>query len=166
MSPDVKPELVRELRQMFLDGATPSRLMRRLLEDDAFKQSHGPALIDVYFSAAFGNKIYRMAIVDLYTIIQGLREWRSTENVEESWCDGLEATDVRVKEQEFDGKRDPYLAASWDQLDAKTQSYIRRQMAHAEVAHEKVWILQSLVERLQQKLFHLEEQLKAEHAGQ
>jgi hypothetical protein len=177
MLAEVKPGLVQELRQMLVDGATPSRLIRRLMEDDSFKASPTPALLDCYFSAAFGNKVYQMAVVDgvafsdlryhslnsdvLHKMLQGLNEWRHlVGSMEGCWCEDLEAVDARVKMQAFDGKKDRYLAESWDKLDARAQSYLRHYMAVCEVAHEKVSILQKLVERLQQKLFHLEQQVK------
>ena len=118
MYSDVKPELVQELRQMLLDGATPSRLIRRLLEDDSFKESPSVGVLDHYFSEAFGNKIYQMAVVDdmnfsdlryhslnsdvLHKMLQGMNEWRHlVGSVEASWCDDIEAVDARVKMQAF-----------------------------------------------------------------
>lgn len=173
MTQRVNPDLVQELRRMLLDGATPSRLIRRLLEDDSFKEQPGDALLDEYFSAAFGNKVYRLALLgdaefsDLryaglnaelsHQVLQGQSEWRQdVETPSLCWCDDLEAVDIPVLLHKFDARADSYLRDAWDQFDARTQAYLRHKFASHQVAAEKVRILQMLVERLQQKVAHLE----------
>jgi hypothetical protein len=177
MSMEVNEALVQELRRMLLDGATPSRLLQRLLEDPSTEGVLAPGLVDSYFSAAFGNKVYPLTAAQgevfsslhfaylngdaLHKILEDLSEWRrSVEVADTTWCDDIEAVDIRLKLREFDAKKDPYLAGSWDQLDDKAQSHIRHCMAALAVAQEQVHILRMLSERLQQKLFRLEQQVK------
>ena len=162
---------------MLLDGATPSRLIQRVLEEYPTQGIAQITLIDGYFSAAFGNKIYRVGTVDcavlsnlqyaylngdvLQKMLEELSGWRSSVGGgEECWCDDIEAVDVRARMQEFDGKADPYLGGSWDKLDATAQAHIRQNMASLAVAQEQVHTLRLLAERLQQKLFHIEQQAK------
>lgn len=177
MVTEIKQDLVQELRALFLDGATPSRLIQRLLEVIPTRGVAQISLIDAYFSAAFGNKIYRVGTVDdplsdlrsaylngdvLHVMLQDLPTWRPTvDTTDAAWCDDVEAVDIRVKMREFDPSGEPHLASSWDRLDEKAQAHIRHTMASLSVAREQVGILRMLAERLQQKLFHLERQLSS-----
>lgn len=177
MSDQVNDTLVLELRSMLLDGATPSRLLRRLLDDPAAEGVLSPGTVDRYFSAAFGNKVYPLTAAQgevfsglsyaylngdaLHKMLEDVSEWRqSVEGIASPWCEDLQASDIRVKLQQFDAKKDPCLAQSWDQLDVKAQSYIRHCLAALRVAQEQGHILRLLAERLQQKLFQLEQQTK------
>jgi hypothetical protein len=177
MREEVNESLVQELRRMLLDGATPSRLLQRLLDDPSAQGILAPGVIDSYFSAAFGDKVYPLTAAQgdvfsglqfaylngdaLFKMLEDLSEWRlSVEEMNSPWCEDIEASDIRGKLQEFDAGKDPYLAGSWDRLDPKAQSYIRQSMVSLAVTQEQVHILRLLAERLQQKLFHLEQQAK------
>jgi hypothetical protein len=177
MQQEINETLVQELRRMLLDGATPSRLLQRLLEDPSMQGILAPGVIDRYFCAAFGSKVYPILAAQgdvfsslqfaylngdvLHKMLEDLSQWRSSvEGVNNAWCEDVQAVDSQVKLEEFDAKKDPYLTGSWDRLDAKAQSYIRHCMSALSVAQEQVHILRMLAERLQQKAFWLEQQAK------
>lgn len=173
MHTEPNESLVQELRKMFLDGATPSRLLQRLLDEPASEETLGPGVVDRYFSAAFGSKVYPLTAATqgevfstlhyaylngdtLYQMLENLSEWRR--GVEgDFWCDDVEAIDARVKLREFSPQADPELARFWDGLDPKAQAYIRACVVSLQVAQEKIHALRLLAERLQQKLVQAEE---------
>lgn len=175
-------DLVNALRTLFADGATPSLLIRRLFEETT--QEEAPTtLLSRYFSEAFGNKAYQIPVIDdpdfqelryadlndelLHQLVQGLPAWKETPECEgESWCDEVQAIDLRARKAEFDPYKDPYLSQVWDKLDRKAQAYITHQILTARVKHEKIRILSKLAERLQQKVFHLEKRVQAFEANQ
>ena len=173
-----RPEVVRELRVLFEEGATPSRLICHLL--DQHEGEHFPhALIQEYFMEAFGVPIVRGvssidagSIADLdyaflneqliHEMVMRRSGWGHAEsearNGTASWLDALEAHDDRDRIERILTAAIPELSESWERLSASEQRFIRRSLATAGGLYETVKILSRLAECLQRRVVELEEQ--------
>lgn len=159
-----RPEVVAELRSLFKEGATPSRLLRHIAE------RHGAArglhtLIQAYFLEAFGVPILRgLNPIDDYQhadlryaflneqlvheIVQKRNEW---DDGSASWLGDLVASDDGQRARDVQ-EAIPELDRCWPQLTAKEQAFIHRSLASARGLSETVKILARLTEQLQQQL--------------
>lgn len=164
------PEVVEELRDLFRDGVTPSRLLRHIAErHDGEPGLHH--LIQLYFMEAFGVPIVRgVDPIDrhdhnhrrywflnhqlLTEMIQHKAAW-DTDGTG-AWLDGLTATDPAAwLASAPTDPPPPALKGCWDSLTPAERQYI--QMTHASAGHlwEEVNILSHLCERLQQQVNEL-----------
>ena len=174
MTPE--PDVIAELRGLFKAGATPSRLMRHILEH------HGPdqttdRLIRAYFREAFCVPMFRASVSLLTPGLEGLPiagvngsvihrmvqmrgEWdhnpKDNGHPTPSWMGSLVATDEGKMIEQSDPESSPELSGAWKSLDPSTQQYIKRLMGNSQTLYEKVIILSTLVEQLQQQVIALE----------
>jgi hypothetical protein len=171
-----RPEVIEELRTLFKNGATPSRLIRHIAaRHDDEERLH--FLVQDYFMEAFGIPIvrgldptddyqpsdFRHAFLSeqlLHQMIEKLSEWHtradgSTKD-DEPWFTGLVATPDEARMGQAQSAPVPDLAGCWPKLSQKEQSYMRAIMASANGLHETVKILSRLAETLQQKIDELE----------
>jgi hypothetical protein len=171
-----RPEVVHELRALFKEGATPSRLFRHIVErHPGERNSH--ALIQAYFWEAFGIPIVRgLSPTDEYQhtdlryaflneqlvhdMIQQRGEWDDSSGAEASgrgsWLDPLKADDDQQRLRQVQAMAIPELSRCWSQLTPKEQSFIQRSLATANGLYESVKILARLAECLQQQLAELQ----------
>jgi hypothetical protein len=170
-----RPEVVNELRWLFKGGATPSRLIRHIVERHEGERSYH-ALIQEYFLEAFGIPIVRgLNPIDDYQhadlryaflnewlvheMIQRRKEW-DTELTETSeagaWLDSLAAGDDKQRFREVQSVNLPDLDVCWPRLAPEERDYIHRSLASARGLYESVKILSRLAECLQQQLIELQ----------
>lgn len=170
----IEEHIVKELREMFLDGATPSRLMLHVqLNHPEEETLH--FLIKDYFERAFRLPLVReVRPGDDYTtpsldhahfnrdlvheMVSKLDEW-NTEDLSGSWLkDVSERSRKNIKEirQELASKRFAELDRVWDELTDDERNFIIGRIAHKDFLWFKVNTLSRLVERLQQKIVELE----------
>jgi hypothetical protein len=167
----VRPEVQEELRLLFRQGATPSRLIQLIAERHRGEQSlHG--LIQIYFLETFGVPIVRglnplddyesiglkYAFLNddvLHWMIEARTTWDQSSS-EQSWLDALTATSIDERLRK--AKEQPYseLSRNWDKLDDKERFVIQRLIAGLNGRSEQVRILARLAERLQQRVNELE----------
>lgn len=168
MNPD--PRVIAELRALFKQGATPSRLVRHVVAE----HGSGPdtdRLVRAYFREAFGVSMFRASasLLDLppeqlafagitartvHQMVERRREW----DADGSWMDPLTATDVGTQFAQAHPERAPGLAVVWGQLDESTRDELRRLFSGSHYQHEQVEILSRLVEQLQQQILALEQE--------
>ena len=175
---NARPEVVGELRVLFEEGATPSRLIRHVLERHEGERSLH-ALIQDYFREAFEVPIVRgVSTIDAdgiagldYAFLneqlihemvvrrteQGHAE-DETRDGSSSWLDSLEAHGDRERMEGMQTAKIPELSGAWDQLSASEQRFIRRSLATAGGLYETVKILARLAECLQRRVEELEAQ--------
>jgi hypothetical protein len=167
-----RPEVVSELRSMFKEGATPSHLIRHIVERHEGEQNYH-ALIQMYFLEAFGIPIVRglnptdhYQHVDLryaflneqlvHDMIQKRDEWDVGVDAGAcgtgSWLDPLRAGDDQKRINQVQAATIPELSQCWAQLTPKEQYFIQRTLATANGLYESVKILARLAECLQQQL--------------
>lgn len=169
---NTRPDVVRELQSLFKEGATPSRLIRQIVDRHAGDRSFH-ALIQAYFAEAFGIPIVRgLDPVDDYRhadlryaflnselvpeMIQKRREWDPACQPDGSdWLDRLQATDDQQRIGRVQGAAIPELSRCWPQLNEQEQQFIQRSFATANGLYESVKILSQLAECLQQQLAEL-----------
>lgn len=130
------PEVVHELRMMFKEGATPSRLLRHIVERHAGERAFH-SLIQAYFHEAFGIPIvrglnpiddyqqagFRYAFLNeqlVHEMIQRRSEWDSgaAAGAREggSWLDSLAASDDKQRLREVQSVKLPDLSDCWSRL--------------------------------------------------
>jgi hypothetical protein len=176
MEMSTRPEVIRELRSLFKEGATPSHLIRHIVERHAGERRYHQ-LIQDYFREAFGVPIVRgLNPIDDYRhadlrhaflneevvheIIQRKSEW--DENAAagtgrtDSWLDPLNASDDHQRISQLKTTAIPELARIWSQLTPEEQHFIDGSMATANGLYETVKILSRLAECLQQRVVELE----------
>ena len=168
-------DVVRELRSLFEEGATPSRLIRHIVERHEGERNYH-ALIQAYFLEAFGVPIVRgLNPVDEYRhadlryaflneqlvhdMIRTRDEWDADfgagTNGTGSWLDSLEAHDDQRRISQVQAMAIPELSRCWSHLSPKEQDFIQRSLATANGLYESVKILSRLAECLQQQLAEL-----------
>ena len=167
---EVSPEIVAELRCLFREGATPSRLIRHVVERHD-GEGHLFSLIQTYFREAFGIPIIRgLSPVDdyqhadlryeflneqlLHEMIEKRPEWDTDES--NSWADSLTATEVHQRIREAEAYLPPDLKRCWPLMTAKEQRYILVSFASANYLSETVKIMSRLLESLQQQVNELQ----------
>lgn len=172
------PSVIQELRSMFKEGATPSRLMQHIVACHPAEESwHG--VIQDYFREAFGVPIVRgldpednFQNVDLryaflnedllHEMIQLRKVWdqdlNGSQGSETPWLDRLAATATEKRLQDTQRNGFPELAACWEKLNEKDRFVISRMVAGFNGRTEMVRILARLAERLQQRVVELGQQ--------
>ena len=155
----VDPQLVAELRRMFLEGATPSRLARHVGDLEC------PDRVPAYFQEAFrvavlGSELHaELADAELLRDMVGRNHlWRQPDDLEPVWWDGLTVSpdDLRMVEA-IHPEAHPALKDVWPSLPARAQGAIRQAMVNAQAYHERTQVLTRLVERLQEQVVRLEQ---------
>ena len=169
----IKEHVVQELREMFLDGATPSRLMMQI-------QTHHPEeerlyfLIMDYFQEAFKLPLVRVSSNNdfstpsgehfhfnrdlVHEIVCQLERWKD-DDADGSWLDDVNdraRTTLREHQERLKTAHFEELERIWDQLTDDERGFIIRRIAHKDYLWDKVNTLSRLVERLQQKIVQLE----------
>jgi len=178
---NTNPLVVEELRALFRDGATPSRLIQHIVERHDEEQNCY-SLIQAYFREAFGvNMVRGLRPLDkyqhsdlrdaflnddlLHEMVEKQSTWNRAANHRElgnaTWLAGLTATSLDDHFHEAaSGMAE--LGNLWNRLDPKEQAVIQRLIAGNSWKYEQVQILIQLAERLQQRVNELESQLKKE----
>jgi hypothetical protein len=167
----VNPLLVNELRSLFKTGATPSALIRRIVDRHA-DEPKVDVLVRAYFREAFrvpmirvgpeqvkqiaeGDGLPILNVTVLHRMIQTRREWdlldKPGDQSEGCWLDTVVATDEAATVATTDPKLIPELAASWERMDDEAKQFIRRMIGNAHSLHEKANALAALAEQLQQQ---------------
>jgi hypothetical protein len=175
--------IIEELRVLFREGATPSRLMRHIVGRHPDEKNRH-ALIQDYFREAFGVDLVRglkpfddYAHADLryaflnQDLLHGMAAKRATwdsgkaptAGAAPSWLDSLEATDLQELIREAEASGLPELAEGWVKLNPKERSAVCRIIAGFNLRSETVQLLARLVERLQQKVLELESEPRKEN---
>lgn len=171
-----RPEVIAELRSLFKHGATPSRVIRHIVERHEGERSLYP-LIQAYFHEAFGVPIVRgLSPVDSYDhadlryaflndqlvheMIQDHNQWETAAaeaNGAVSWLEGLSATDAREQlRQVTTAPVSAELRRCWDIMTQRERDYIALMTASAKGLSEKVRALSNLAEALQLRINELE----------
>lgn len=170
-----RPEVINELRSLFKAGATPSRLIRHIVDCHAGEPTFH-SLIQSYFHEAFGIPIVRglrptddyqhadlrYAFLNeqlVHEMIQRRNEWdNGVPTVREAgaWLDALTASDDKQRLREVQSVKLPDLSENWSQLTVDEQHYIHRGLSSARSLYETVQILSRLAECLQQRIVELE----------
>ena len=159
-----RPDVVTELRALFKDGATPSRLIRHIVERHEGERGYH-ALIQAYFLEAFGVPIVRglnptddyhhadlrYAFLNEQLVHDMIEKWDAHSGAG-SWLDQLKAEDDQQRMSQVQANTIPELSRCWSQLTPKEQAFIQRSLATANGLHESVKILARLAECLQQQL--------------
>jgi hypothetical protein len=165
-----RADVISELRSLFKDGATPSRLIRHIVErHEGERNIH--LLVQAYFLEAFDVPIVRglnptddflepdlrYAFLNeqiVHEMIQKRSEWDTTTgtNGTSDWLDSVKATDDQERIRQTQSEPIPELSRCWDQLTPKEQIFIHRSLASANGLYESVKILSRLAESLQQQL--------------
>lgn len=167
----VNPKVIAELRAMFKDGATPSRLMQHIYRHHGGDRGwHG--LVQDYFAEAFHVPWVRVTnrsadyadasdlrhahfnVHLLHKMIENRTKW--DQDIEpgncKAWLNPLDATDQLQSSMEVQPKSLPELVQVWDQLDASAQHYVEELIGTTNALYERVLILSRLAERLQQRI--------------
>ncbi len=169
---DVRSEVVAELRTMFADGATPSRLIRWIAErHEGERELH--LLVQMYFLEAFEVPIVRgLNPIDDYRemdlslarlnrelipqMINGMDEWRDSNRRSESWLDGMKLTSDAQGGDQIRCETIPDLKRCWPLLNSDEQQYIQAVFRGSHGQFEAAKALSQLAERLQQRVLELE----------
>ena len=164
------PEVVNELRSLFREGATPSRLIQHIVERHSGEESFF-MLIQDYFREAFGVPIVRgLSPVDdylhpelryeflnqqlLHEMVENRSEWDNDDS--ESWLDSLIATDDDQRINSVRNVVPGELSRFWTQMTPKEREYIQVMFASSHGMSETVKIMSRLLESLQQQLNELQ----------
>ena len=174
--------IIQELREMIKNGAPPSRLLRHIISRNPGEELNHWVLRE-YLEEAFGlpsarllqsdtdytNPDLRYAVLNrtlIPEIIQRRKAWDSCQSIsEQCWLDNLAATNPEQAEEE--AQRIPYGGLSqtgWDSLSRDEQEIVHLQLAGSRILSERVAILATLAERLQQQVEILKKQLADQHA--
>jgi hypothetical protein len=170
------PQLIADLRQMFRNGATPSRLIQHLVLHHHGKDNWFD-FVQASFREAFSvpfvripDQLEQVHFHDLslahlnkglvHEMIQTRHLWDTDQGnhagCHSTWLDSLTAQDDVERFQQLYPAADPLLAKSWSYLDPKAQKQIQMRLANADSYYERVLILARLAERLQQRILELE----------
>jgi hypothetical protein len=175
----INPQIIHELRSMFQDGATPSRLIEHLAtyHDPSENWFH---FVQTYFRKAFSVGIVpipderdRIDFADLNLahlnkdLVHEMVRTKPLWNIDPkapatelfSWLGAVSATADPEPNDPSQDLPPPQLAQSWSKLDSNAQAFVRRRLANADAYYERVLILARLTERLQQKVTELEKRL-------
>jgi hypothetical protein len=166
--------IVDELRRMFTEAATPSRLMH-FLEQHFKNDPRLHFLIMDYFREAFGMPLVRNVLAgDDYSpsirhahynrdvvpeIVQRIEAWNAA-NLEGSWLDGLSVSSLTDHTERLKVARFEELDRVWDTLSDSERLFIIRKVALKDYYWDVVKSLALLAERLQQQVVELEDRLK------
>ena len=170
MTPD--PNMISELRNLFKAGATPSRLVR-LIVDRHGRDSQIDRLIREYFREAFCLPMFRASASlltipserlpfaginarTIHQIVERRAEWDQNANAGATWMDSLVATDEMVLLERASPEQSEEFATVWDQLEDSAKQYLKRLIGGTQYLSEKVDILSRLVEQLQAQVVAIE----------
>jgi hypothetical protein len=175
----VNKKLVKELRRLFLDGATPSRLMQHIAKHHPDDPRLRHVIAD-YFSEAFDIPLLRNVVSDedyspnkrhghfnrdvVPEIIQRIGGWNKA-NLEGTWLEGLSIKSLGEETERLKSAHFEELDRVWETLNDKERFYIIRKSALINNEWEAMKILAALAERLQAKIDELEDRLK-EHSSE
>jgi hypothetical protein len=171
-----RPQVINELRLLFRDGATPSRLIRLVVERHP-EEARFHQLIQDYFREGFGIPIvrglnpiddYRQADLRyaflneqlVHEMLEKRSEWDSAEgaimSTTGSWLDSLTVSGDQQRISQVKAVPIPELRRVWSQMTPEEQDFIDKSMASANGLYETVKILSRLAECLQQRVVELE----------
>jgi hypothetical protein len=171
-----KHQLITDLRQMFRNGATPSRLIQHLVCHHDGKENWFD-FVQTCFREAFSvsfvripDQIERVDFNDLslahlnkdlvHEMIQTRHLWDTDQGGQQGchspWLDSLTAQDDVERFRQLHPGTNPILAKSWPHLEPKAQKHVQMRLANADSYYERVLILARLAERLQQRIVELE----------
>lgn len=164
---EIQQVVIEELRSMFKDGATPSRLIQHIVARHPPRGNwHG--LIQDYFREGFGVPIVRglapgenyhdigirYAFLNqdlLYEMVRSRSMWDKESlqpgNAGPTWLDALD----RIQDTKQAGPP-PDMAESWDKLGERERNLLALSNSSHKSKSEQIRILACLVERLQQRL--------------
>lgn len=172
-----KETILQELRQLFRDGATPSRLVRHILARHPDEDVSHWMLRD-YLAEAFGLDLVRFLKADsdysldnlnlaflnrilIPEILEQRAVWDNSAEESSCWFDGLDATSPATNKAEAKATPLPGVSEeSWTNLTPEDQEAIHVMMATGKTLSQRVKILAVLAERLQQQVEQLEAQLR------
>ena len=175
-----RQSIIRELRILFKQGATPSRLLRHILRRLPGEAVTAWVLRD-YLEQAFCLSTVRLQPGIDYShdhpcfvalnrtlipeVIQHRHEWDVEPDVSDDsmacWFDGLISTPPDGARDAADLTTHPNLSDdTWANLSPDEQDALRLQLAGIQTTAERVTLLVHLVERLQQQVEAMEQQLK------
>ncbi|MCA9070137.1 MAG: hypothetical protein KDA84_14490 [Planctomycetaceae bacterium] len=171
---EIKPEVVKAIRSMFIDGATPSQLFRVINENHTPSQ-YGRCLIGSWFEKAFGVSFLRyIKHAESYSppklddyhfnrdvipeIVSRIDEWNE-QSLEGTWLEGFSIKLFRTMRHEYQ-QRNPN--PEWDGLTEKQLAQVNNLAAHRDYLWYVTKLLARLTERLQQKV--VEQQAKFDKA--
>lgn len=168
----VRPEVIDELRSLFKEGATPSRLMRQIAERHADEPDQY-GLIQEYFLEAFAVPIVRglkpqddfrntgmqYAFLNhhlLHELAVRRSEWDAEHDRDSQWLDGAAVTDHETRVSSLERPALPELRRIWSDLTADERAAVLRASATSAGHLETVKLLARLAERLQSRVNELE----------
>ena len=167
---NTRPEVIGELRTMFKEGATPSRLIRHIVERHE-NEHRFHLLIQLYFLEAFAVPIVRgLNPIDdyqhadlrldflneqlLHEMVQKRSEW--DHGGSETWLDSLTATDDEQRHRKVRDAVPGELSRLWTQMTPKEKAYIHMLYASSHGQDETVKIMSRLLEALQNQVNELQ----------
>jgi hypothetical protein len=169
MRPD--PQVIEELRTLFIEGSTPSRLIQHIVaRHENEKKLY--TLIQLYFREAFLTPLLHvnpevmlndpgglgLAFLNVNLVHQMLlarSEWdkeRSSTSLPADWLGGFQVRSDADLISDAKPEMIPELGKSWGVLDDDAKRYIQRAFGNAQALHERVLLLARLAEQLQQQV--------------
>jgi hypothetical protein len=180
---ETDPLLIAEMKTLFKAGATVSRILRNIIAHLGQKPlPEMDRLVRAYFRQAFGIPMFsgsagvltedrsglQMAYVNrnvIHQIISNRSEWdqetAANGQVGSSWIDSLTATDESQLVEQSHPEMLNELSGDWDKLDDKAKKFIKRLIGNSRALNEKVEILATLAEQLQQQVLALETEVSS-----
>jgi hypothetical protein len=172
------PHVVEELRALFMEGATPSRLIKHIIARHEDEEALYP-MIQHYFREAFLTPLLQVSPELMLNESQGLNlaflnvnllhlmsltqhEWnRETPPTQEGtrWFDGVSVRSDKDSIANMNPLAIPELAKIWDKIDEEAKRYIQRAFGNAQGLYERVLLLAKLAEQLQQQINRLQDEL-------
>lgn len=169
-------QLVNELRQMFLDGATPSSLMERIQVHHS-EEDNIHWLIKDYFNEAFDISPLRHGSNDgdyapdskhahfvrdvVPEIISNIEKWNHSD-LQDTWLNGLSVSTFEEHKKRLATPHFEELDRIWDQLNEREKNFIIGRIARKDYFWDVMKALAALAERLQQKVDELQTKLNQE----
>ncbi len=163
-------QLVDELRCLFKKGATPSRLIRRVV---AQHQGHPKldALVRVYFREAFHVPMLCVDLDELdrephslplaklnrdlpNRMVQMRKEWETASDEDQpqpGWMESVSATDGGRLLHETDPTAIPVLAESWNQMNPKRKPPLHKSWQMPKAFMNESWCSSDLPRRYSNK---------------
>jgi hypothetical protein len=176
------PTVINELRALFKAGATPSRLMRHIIANrEPQILPWTDKLIRAYFREAFRIPMFRLSaglLADgpeglvvahinrnvIHQMIVNRSEWdkeSADSPASSTWMDSLTATDESQMVEHSHPESWKELSNVWGQLDDSAKKCIKRLIGNSQTLYEKVEILATLSEQLQQQVIALENEVNS-----
>jgi hypothetical protein len=178
---ELDPLVIAELRALFKSGATPSRLMRHIVAHHGSQPiPEIDRLIRAYFREGFGIPMFRasadilameqedLRIADysanvIHRMVETKSEWdkniTANGHLTTSWIDSLSASNESLLLEQSHPELTIELSGVWSSLDENAKEFIKRLLGNSRVLYEKVALLATLAEQLQQQVIALENAL-------